>query len=110
MRDEMMMAIARNDPSKINSAFIISNFSEDYFKEMIDEYLTKVLVCGKAPSDPQKQESVEQAVNELYRSFYFGEKTTPLERQLEQAYLSAKQYKCMRAEAKKETKKKVLVD
>ena len=55
MRDEMMMTIARNDPSKINSAFIISNFSEDYFKEMIDEYVSKVLVCGKASSDPQAQ-------------------------------------------------------
>lgn len=55
MRDEMMMAIARNDPSKINAAFIISNFSEDYFKEMIDEYLSKVMVCGKTPNDPQKQ-------------------------------------------------------
>jgi hypothetical protein len=51
MRDEVMMAIAKNDPSKINSAFIISNFSEDYFKPMLDEYLDKVLVCGKAPSD-----------------------------------------------------------
>jgi hypothetical protein len=32
----MMQAISKNDPSKINSAFIISNFSEDNFKEMID--------------------------------------------------------------------------
>lgn len=46
-----MQAIAKNDPSKINSAFIISNFSEDHFKEMIDEYVGKVLVCGKAPVD-----------------------------------------------------------
>lgn len=47
-----MMAIAKNDPSKINSAFIISNFSEDHFKPMLDEYLNKVLVCGKTPNDP----------------------------------------------------------
>ena len=32
MKDETMMAIAKNDPSKINSAFILSNFCEDYFK------------------------------------------------------------------------------
>ena len=51
MRDETMQAIARNDPSKINSAFIISNFCEDHLKEMLDEYVSKVLVCGKAPSD-----------------------------------------------------------
>jgi hypothetical protein len=51
MKDETMQAIAKNDPSKINSAFIISSFAEDHFKEMIDEYVSKVLVCGKCPED-----------------------------------------------------------
>jgi hypothetical protein len=55
MREEVMSAISKNDPSKINSAFIISHFSEDYFKEMMDAYLGKVLVCGKAPH-PQHHE------------------------------------------------------
>ncbi len=32
MRDDMMITISKNDPSKINSAFIMSNFCEDYFK------------------------------------------------------------------------------
>lgn len=45
-----MKKIAEEDPSLINSAYIISMFSEDYFKEMIDEYCNKVLVSGKAPS------------------------------------------------------------
>lgn len=52
MREEVMSAIAKNDPSKINSAFIISHFCEEHFKEMMDAYLSKVLVCGKAPKDP----------------------------------------------------------
>jgi hypothetical protein len=51
MKDEVMAAISKNDPSKINSAFIISIFCEDYFKEMMDEYLGKILVCGKAPKN-----------------------------------------------------------
>lgn len=51
MKDEVMTAISKNDPSKINSAFIISIFCEDYFKEMIDEYVGKVLVCGKCPKN-----------------------------------------------------------
>jgi hypothetical protein len=72
MRDEMMMAIAKNDPSKINSAFIISNFSEDNFKEMLDEYVEKVLVCGKAPMDPEAQKKVEDKAKELYLTYYFG--------------------------------------
>lgn len=62
MKDEMMMAIAKNDPSQINSSFIISIFSEDYFKELMDEYLAKVLVCGKAPTDEQSQQNVEEKV------------------------------------------------
>lgn len=98
MRDEMMMAIAKNDPSKINSAFIISNFSEDHFKQMLDEYVGKVLVCGKAPADGEAQQRVEEKAKELYWTFYFGEKRSPLERELEQAYLSAKQNKSMRSE------------
>ena len=45
-----MKKIATDDPTKINSAYIISMFAdEDGFKEMIDEYVEKVLVCGKAP-------------------------------------------------------------
>ncbi len=51
----MMVAIAKNDPSRINSAFIISSFSEDHFKELIDAYVSKVLVCGKAPKDYKAQ-------------------------------------------------------
>ena len=35
MKEEVMNVIAKNDPSKINSAFIISIFCEDHFKEMI---------------------------------------------------------------------------
>jgi hypothetical protein len=30
---------------------VISVFSEDNFKPMIDEYVKKVLVCGKAPKN-----------------------------------------------------------
>ena len=58
MRDETMQAIAKNDPSKINSAFIISNFSEDYFKEMIDEYVGRVVISGKAASDEVQSKKV----------------------------------------------------
>lgn len=72
MRDEVMMAIAKNDPTKINSAFIISNFSEDHFKEMLDEYVGKVLVCGKTPKDPEAQARVENKAQELFKMFYFG--------------------------------------
>jgi hypothetical protein len=51
MKDEVMAVISKNDPSKINSAFIISMFCEDHFKEMMDAYVSKVLVCGKAPKN-----------------------------------------------------------
>ena len=49
--DEVMKKMVEEDPSQIDSAYIISVFSQDYFKEMMDEYVSKVLVCGKAPSD-----------------------------------------------------------
>ena len=49
MSESVLKSIAEGDPSKINAAFVISVFSEDHFKEMMDEYLGKVLVCGKAP-------------------------------------------------------------
>ena len=58
MKEEVMNVIAKNDPSKINSAFIISIFCEDHFKEMMDEYLGKVLVCGKAPHDEQQSSKI----------------------------------------------------
>jgi len=32
MKEKTMKVIAANDPSKINSAFVISLFTEDYFK------------------------------------------------------------------------------
>ena len=80
MRDDIMITISKNDPSKINSAFIMSNFCEDYFKQMMDEYVGKVLVCGKAPKDKKKYLEAENKVKELYRIFYFGEKRSYLER------------------------------
>jgi hypothetical protein len=45
-----MKKIIKNDPTKIDTTFVVSLFCEDYFKELIDEYVSKVLVCGKAPS------------------------------------------------------------
>jgi hypothetical protein len=101
MRDDTMQAIAKNDPSRINSAFVISNFCEDHFKEMLDEYVGKVLVCGKAAQEEEAQQAVEDQVMDLYWAFYFGEKRSPLERELEQAYLSSKQFKFLRAERHK---------
>ena len=50
MDEDMMRKIAEQDTTLINSAYIISMFSEDYFKELIDSYCKKVLVSGKAPS------------------------------------------------------------
>ena len=58
MKDQIMKIIAKNDPSKINSSFIISIFSEEYFKELMDEYVSKVLVCGKAPNDQEEYEQL----------------------------------------------------
>jgi hypothetical protein len=78
MKEEVMTAISRNDPSKINSAFIISIFCEDHFKEMMDAYLSKVLVCGKAPHDEEQYSLAEQQVLSLYRVFYFGEGSSAL--------------------------------
>lgn len=65
----------------MDSSYIISIFGEDYFKEMIDEYVGKVLVCGKAPND-EKMVEIHNEVLELYRAFYFGEKISPLEREI----------------------------
>jgi hypothetical protein len=72
---------------------------------MMDAYLSKVLVCGKAPKNEQEYSLVEQQVLELYRAFYFGEKSSVLEREIEQAYLSAKQFKHIRAQSQKRTTK-----
>lgn len=54
MDEDMIRRIAQKDPTQINSAYIISMFSEDYFKEMMDEYVGKVLVSGKAPSSEKQ--------------------------------------------------------
>ena len=54
MDEDMIRRIAQKDPTQINSAYIISMFSEDYFKEMMDEYVGKVLVSGKAPSSEEQ--------------------------------------------------------
>lgn len=48
--DDLIDRIIKNDPSQIESGFILSVFCEDNFKELIDEYVSKVLVCGKSPS------------------------------------------------------------
>ena len=48
--DSTMQRIIKEDPTKINSAYIMSMFlGDDGYKQMMDEYLGKVLVCGKAP-------------------------------------------------------------
>ena len=48
MRENLIHKIVKENASLINSAFIISLFSEDYFKEMMDEYVKKVMISGKA--------------------------------------------------------------
>ena len=53
MSEFVLKSIAERDPTKINAAFVISVFSEDYFKEMMDEYVGKVLICGKTPQNEQ---------------------------------------------------------
>jgi hypothetical protein len=42
---------------------------------------------------------------DLYRVFYFGEGSSPLEREIEQAYLSSKQFKHLRSQAQKRINK-----
>ena len=55
------------------------------------------MISGRAPQNQEQMDKIEEQVRELYWAFYFGEKTTPIERELEQAYLSAKQMKHIRA-------------
>ena len=68
---------------------------------MLDQYVGKVLVCGKAENDERQMGVVEDKVRDLYWAFYFGENRSPLERQLEQSYLSLKQFKFLKAERQK---------
>ena len=71
MDEDMMKRIAEQDPTLINSAYIISMFSEDNFKELIDAYCSKVLVSGKAPSS-EEQAGIEEKVIQYFRMYYFG--------------------------------------
>ena len=54
-----MERLVKEDPSNINSSYVISVFCEDYFKPMIDEYVKKVLVCGKSPKSYEKMNEIE---------------------------------------------------
>mgnify|MGYP006897425904 CR=1 FL=1 len=47
---------------------------------MIDEYVGRIVVCGKAANDEVKSKKVEDKVRQLYWAFYFGEENSPLER------------------------------
>ena len=76
-----MRRIAEQDPTLINSAYIISMFSEDHFKELLDAYCKKVLVSGKAPAS-EAQQAVEEQTIRYFRMFYFGEPITPLEKEI----------------------------
>jgi hypothetical protein len=75
------------------TGYIISRFFEEYEKPMYDSMLEKVIICGRVPfiEDLEAYSKIKLAVDELINKFYNGDKLTPMEREIERAYLYIKQ-------------------
>lgn len=66
------------------SSYIISLFTEKHLKQLLDEYVAKVVICGRTvpmESHAAYWKQREQIVA-LYRTFFFGEPLSPLEKEI----------------------------
>lgn len=79
----------------IDTKYIISICCEPYFKPMLDQYLSKVLVNGMVVEmkDYENYAAIKQRVLDLYKRFFFGDKISLYEREIEKKYLALKQAK-----------------
>ena len=76
----------------IDTGYFLSIFLENNFKELLDEYLKKVPICGNTVSlkNIQKQENLEKKIKKLYRLFFWAENESELDTYIEELYLEQK--------------------
>lgn len=86
----------------IDSTYIISRFSEEYEKPMLDAALTKTIVCGRVEflEDYEFFSNLKKQIKHLIQIFYHGEKLSAFEREIERAYLMIKKEKFSELQAK----------
>jgi hypothetical protein len=94
----------------LDSGYIISRFSEEYEKPMIDAALTKILCCGRVEylEDIDYFTKIRKNVSDLINIFYNGEKLSPFEREIERAYLAVKRNKFFELQSKYASNPKLL--
>lgn len=79
----------------IDTKYIMSICCEPYFKPMLDQYLSKVLVNGMVVpmKDLETYQKIKLKVVNLYKVFFFGDPISLYEREIEKKYLAMKQDK-----------------
>lgn len=77
---------------KVDSAYIISRFCEEFEKNMFDEFLSKIPISGYYPSIDEYDyfDKLRSKVNDYIDIFYNGDKLSKFEREIERAYLVLK--------------------
>ena len=68
----------------IDSSYLISILTEPCFKELLDVYLSKILVNGSVVplQEFRKYKNLKHKIIELYKAFFHGEKLTDLEEEI----------------------------
>lgn len=79
----------------VDTKYIMSICCEPYFKPMLDQYLSKVLVNGMTVpmKDFDAYQKIKIKVLNLYKIFFFGDPISLYEREIEKKYLAMKQEK-----------------
>ena len=80
------------DGDDINTQFLHSMWCQPYEKNIIDEVLKRRVTNGSVVSllDKTKHDELVEKTNQLVDVFYYGEKLTPFELDVERIYLTQK--------------------
>ena len=97
------------DSDVVNTQYIHSVFCEEYEKNMIENVMQKRVMNGSVPSylDKPKHDDINKQSDELVRTFYQGDRLTPLEYDIERMYISEKMQKNVNYQRQKSFRFKV---
>lgn len=83
------------DADDINSQYVQSVFAEEFEKQMFEATLQKRIMNGSVVAliDKPRHDRIIEKTNSLQQVFYFGDRLTSLEQDIERMYISSKMEK-----------------